>query len=114
MAKFKVGRAGGQGGAGWIGGKYFDAPLPAFETDDPALIEALRKSGVAMELFDPPPKLEIVDKPLKEMTHRELVALSNKFGVPVARSKADMIKAITGDTVEEELTHNEPEGTEGT
>jgi hypothetical protein len=114
MAKFKVGRAGGQGGAGWVGGHYFADIVLDYETNDPAMIEALRKSGVATELHEPPPKLQIVEKPLEEMSHRELAELSKKAGVPVARSKVDIIKAIRSHAAEEELTDDEPDEPEGT
>lgn len=51
--KFLVGGTGQENaGAGWIGNHYFSYKNEPFETDDPAMIELLRKSGLAKELIE--------------------------------------------------------------
>ena len=103
MAKFWVGRAGGSdnSGAGWIGRVYFASPQE-YETDDPAMIELLQRSGVA-RLIEPEPTLDLIlESPPIGYTKEELVNMKNvqlrqiceSLGLPSMRANADMIEAI--------------------
>jgi len=116
MPKFFVGKS-GCGGAGYIHGYYFDEPKE-IETDDPAFVEALRNSLVAVEI-EPEEPVQVAtptveevsgttdledgnsattdseaQKPLEELTHRELTDLCKELGLSRARSKVDMVKRI--------------------
>lgn len=93
MAKFYVN--GGAKGAGWIGGVRFTSPRE-YETDDPAMVTALRNAGsVVSELFDEQVEPE-ADQPASfaDMTHAELKDACKERGLPIKRSKAEMIDQL--------------------
>ncbi len=68
--KFKMGGSGGEGaGAGWIGKRFFEKAGEEFETDDPVMIDLLKKSKMAIEVPEVEidlPDIKIIQEPLKE------------------------------------------------
>ena len=92
MAKFWIGRSGGSGGAGWIMKVFFDKPRE-YETDDPAMIEAVRKSTVARELEAEAP-IEIcpdtskTEETLSDLTLTQLRKRCKEYGLSTHGKKS--------------------------
>lgn len=96
MAKFYIN--GGKKGAGWIGGVRFPSPTE-YETDDLAMIDALRKAGsVVSELSDEDVPVDAIegDAPVTfaDMSMPELRAACDMRDLPYKRSKAEMIEQL--------------------
>ncbi len=96
MARFYIN--GGKKGAGWIGGVQFIKPTE-YETDDPTMIKALRNGGsVVSELVDDP--IEDTEPansdPISfaDMSHAELKSVCKERGLPIKRSKVEMIEQL--------------------
>jgi len=114
MAKrrFKLGTAGGHGGVGWIGKKYYDEScVVELDEDVPEEMEQIRlleRAGSVVSEIDAsegvaPPEEEIPLPELDDMSINELRKFGRSNALPVTNSmkKDELIELIRGGLTQE-------------